>query len=115
LEKPGALDLLLPALKAVVPGGLLAIQATRADLLNAALETCNSLADYAYVMRGYSGRTAFLFVDRKGEIRVSEGKELSNVRSAVLRIPMRTRLHFRAVGLWRRVRRKLSGMGRFLR
>ena len=106
LEKPSDEDLLLPALQAVVHGGLLAIHAAPADLLKAALDLCNSLAPEPYVMRGHSGRTAFLFIDRK-KLR-DPVRRLPPPCNQVLRIPTRTKLGLRAAKLKRRFRRKLS-------
>lgn len=111
LEKPGDVQLFSPALGAVVHGGLLAIQAVGADLLDAALKAYASPALDAHVIRGHSGRTAFLFVNKK-ELRDPVRKISPDARSNLLRIPSGTKFRFHAADLRRRLRRKLSRMGK---
>lgn len=108
LEEPEDVNLLLPALQSVVDGGLLAIYASRNDLLNTALQTHDVLLTEAHIMRGHSGRTAFLFVDRKGRI-YPKGKIFRDARFRLLRIPMATRLGLRAMKLRRRIRKLFGG------
>jgi len=107
LEKLGDENLLLAALKAVVHGGLLAVHAARADLLNAALDSCGSVTTETHVIRGHSGRTAFLLVDSR-ILRDPEREVSSAAQPRFLRIPIRTRLRLRTVGLARRLFRKVS-------
>jgi hypothetical protein len=107
LEKPGDSDLLLPAFHAIASGGMLAIHAAQAELLHAALEACSLQASDTNAIRGHSGRTAFLFVDRK-KMRGPEPRKFAGVRPSVLRIPTRVKLRLRAKGLGRRLRRNFS-------
>lgn len=108
LEEPDDVKLFLPALQAVVDGGLLAIHAARNDLLEAALNAYDSLTFGAHVMRGHSGRTVFLFVNRK-ERRDPEREVSPDTRLSLLRIPMPTKLELRAAKLRRRIRKLFRG------
>jgi hypothetical protein len=101
VERTSDLELLLPSLQAVVNGGLLAIHAAQPELLKAAMEIYDSLPPDAHVMRGHSGRTAFMFVDRK-DGRDPEGRISPDVRSRLLRVPKRTTVRIHAGALrWR--------------
>lgn len=113
IEKPGEVDLMLPVLQAIVQGGLLAVHTARADLLNAALDVCGPLAQNAHILRGHSGRTAFLFARGK-EQRTSENKDHSKNLPSSLKIPRSTRFGLRTLGMGRRIRRKLYRAGKIL-
>jgi len=101
LDEDNFLTLLSQLFEVVVPGGLFVIHAANTELLEAALKSCDSMARLAQVVRGNSGRTAFLFFGRK-EVEARTSAAVTALRLPLA--PVRTRLAIRIAVVERHLR-----------
>jgi hypothetical protein len=111
LEQADHMQLLAPVLEAIVPGGLLAFQAARVDLLDAAIEACISQVPHAHVVCGHSGRTAFMFISKK-DTPSSELVTFPKVSARLPRVRSLKMLSLRATVLGRQLHFVLSRLDR---